>query len=115
MNLYDLHEKPELLHGYSTREYHVPELAFQSLLRNMKNKNVKSVLEPTIMKSPQYAYLYAIINGRRWLKAEPYIMKDSFWAYKYASEVIKNRWKDAESYIRTDSALWNMYTAEFNL
>jgi len=41
--------------------------------------------EPYIMKSPEYAYMYArdIRKKGRWPEAEPYIMKDPESASKY--------------------------------
>jgi len=77
-------------------------------------------LEPIIMKSPEWAYKYAleVINGGHtnypfptavWKEAEPYIMKDPKWAYKYALNIINKqskydgeRWEEAEPYIMKD-------------
>jgi len=78
-------------------------------------------LEPIIMKSPEWAYKYAleVINGGHtnypfptavWKEAEPYIMKDPKWAYKYLKNIIngdpnyrwrdgQERWEEAEEYI----------------
>lgn len=71
--------------------------------------------EPTIMKSPEYAYRYTrtIINkdeclGIRWPKAEPYIMKDPENAYRYTRDIINKdeplgiRWPKAEPTIMKD-------------
>jgi len=42
-------------------------------------------IEPIIMKTPQYVYIYAAdVIKDRWPEAEPFIMKDSQWAYLYA-------------------------------
>ncbi len=140
MNLYDLHSNPEELHGYSTKEYRVPDLAYKLAIRKpelrtklessfMKNPALayyytRDVLlkrrwpeaEPYIMKDPMYATHYAInVLKRRWPEAEPYIMKDPYYAYMYAKFVLKRRWPDAEPYIKTDNINWSMYRNTFDL
>ena len=50
-----------------------------------------------------YGYARGDIIERRWLEAEPLIMKDPEWAYYYAKYVIRGRWPEAEPYI-ADSA-----------
>jgi len=51
--------------------------------------------EPYIMLDPKYAYKYArwIIHGR-WPEIEPIIMKDAGWAYYYTRDVIRGRWPE---------------------
>ena len=57
-------------------------------------------LEPIIMQEPFYAYCYAtdIIRGR-WYEAEPVIMQDAINAYRYSRDVIQGRWLEAEEII----------------
>ena len=138
MNLYDLHSNPEQLHGYSTKEYRVPELAYELAekrpdLRSKLEPTImkitkyaywyaKSILkrpwpeaEPYIMKDPGYAYYYALyILERPWPEAEPYIMKDPYYAYAYARYILRRRWPEAEPYIMKDANSWNLYKKRFN-
>jgi len=139
MNLYDLHDNPTQLHGYSTKEHRVPELAYKLAIRNpelrpklesvfMKDPQLAyayadNVLrrrwpkaEPFIMKDTHYAYYYAKnIMGRTWPEAEPYIMKDPHYAFLYARNILERRWLEAEPYIKTNNMAWSMYKADFDL
>ena len=56
------------------------------------NGKINKDLEPIIIKSPRYAYLYAlnIIKGR-WIEAEQYIINNSEWTCFYALNVIKGK------------------------
>jgi hypothetical protein len=66
--------------------------------------------EPYIMKDEHWAYRYAhdIIKGR-WLEAEPKIMKNAIYAYWYARRVINGRWPEAEKYIKKNGYWWGEY------
>lgn len=56
--------------------------------------------EPYIMKDPYWALSYAVkFIGGRWPEAEPYIMQDPIYAYEYAAHVIKDRWPEYEEYM----------------
>ncbi len=113
MNLYNLHSNPEQLHGYSIKEYRIPEFAY-SLAKT--HPELRPNLEPTIMKSPRYAYAYSWhVLKRPWAEAEPVIMKDPKTAYHYALHVLKRRWPEAEPYIMKDKIWWNSYKREFYL
>ncbi len=139
MNLYDLHSNPKELHGYSTKEYSVPELAYELAL---VMPELRPKLEPAIMKHPRYAYLYAkFVLERPWPEAEPYIMKESgiaYWYTKlvlkrpwpeaepaimkdpyhatvYAIDILKRRWSEAEPYIKKDRISWREYKRKFKL
>ena len=139
MNLYDLHSNPEQLHGYSTKEYRVPELAYKLAFWKPE---LRPKLEPAIMKDPRWAYDYATlvlqrrwakaepvimkdayyayyyaknIMGRAWPEAEPYIMKDPHYAFLYARNILERRWPDAELYIKTNNMAWSMYKRDFDL
>ena len=136
MNLYDLHSNPEELHGYSTREYKIPELAFNLAVNR---PGLRPKLEPYIMKDPKWAYWYAksilkspwpeaepviikdptvaadyaiFILRRPWPEAEPYIMKNAFHAWLYASQMLKRRWPEAEPYIMKDADSAYLYTKD---
>ena len=97
LNLYKYHTKPEKLDQYENRLTIVPELAYKYAVET--NQRFEAG-ERAIMKDPYYAYLYAlnIIEGR-WREAEPYIMKDPDYAIQYARDIIKGRWPEAEPYI----------------
>ena len=140
MNIYDLHSNPEELHGYSTREYKLPEFAYDLAKDNpelrpklepvimkdpeyalkhamfVKNKPWPEA-EPYIMKNPQCAYYYAkdVLDQRRWPEAEPVIMKHTYLAYRYALDVLGRRWPEAEQYIMKDKISWYSYKREFYL
>ena len=139
MNIYDLHLTPEGLHGFDIAPYKMPALAYELA---KKNPELRSKLEPVIIKDPHYAFLYAYsILKRRWPEAEPHIMKDPEWAYmytkyvlerrwpeaepyimkaiipafNYAAYILKRRWPEAEPYIMKDPSWWNAYKREFKL
>ena len=60
--------------------------------------------EPTIMGNPWFAYRYAEnVIGGRWPEAEPIIMKDPDSAFYYAQMVIHGRWPEAEPHIMKNS------------
>ena len=69
--------------------------------------------EPTIVTDPYYAYRYAydIIKGR-WLEAEPIIMTNSECTYLYSRYVIKRRWPEAEPIFMTDPYWLNCYLSD---
>ena len=85
-----------------------PEQAYDNC-----NGKINKNLEPFIIKNPYYAYLYArdIIKGR-WLKAESIFIKDSHYAYFYALELIKGRWIEAEDIISTNSQYAYLYAID---
>ena len=57
-------------------------------------------VEPIILREVYYAYMYARdILHARWPEAEPLILRVDETAYKYAEEVIKGRWPEAEEVI----------------
>ena len=59
--------------------------------------------EPYIMRNPKYAYKYAKkVLKRRWPAAELYIMQDPEYAVEYAIDVLKSEWREAEPYIMQD-------------
>jgi hypothetical protein len=42
-------------------------------------------------------------------------MKDPYWAYEYATRIIKGRWEEAESVIMKDPDVWDDYTNHFDI
>ena len=71
--------------------------AYEAYTLTIKENKRLSELEPIIVKDGFYAYSYArdIIKGR-WLEAESVIMQDAYNAYYYSKYVIKGRWLEAE-------------------
>jgi len=59
-----------------------------------------------------YMYARDVIHGR-WLEAEPFIMKDTCYAYYYAIDIIKGKWPEAEPYIREDEFWYGSYKRMF--
>jgi len=53
--------------------------------------------EPMIMRDPEAAYTYAYrILKQRWPEAEPYLLRDIDSAILYAYLVVKDRWPELE-------------------
>jgi hypothetical protein len=76
---------------------------YAPLLDQLDEDEYTKELEPIahiLKRDSWYAYRYAkdIIRGR-WPEAEPYIIKDSWYAFMYAQYVIRGRWEEAESVI----------------
>lgn len=66
----------------------------------MKTINIK----PTVITmTPEQAYYECRLLLRRDKDLEKIIIKDSWYAYRYAIHLIKGRWIEAESVIATDS------------
>jgi len=65
--------------------------------------------EPQIAQDTFKAYEYAVATGKRFLEAEPYIMKDPEMAFHYANAVLRNKWPEAEPYIKQDEYYWSRY------
>ncbi len=81
MSLYDLHSNPEELYGFDIAPYKMPELAYELA---KKNPELRPKLEPTIMKDPVHAVLYARhIRKRPWPEAETYIKKNMWMWLSY--------------------------------
>jgi len=53
--------------------------------------------------TPYQAYEKTIELGKRIPKLEPFILKDAYWSYRYALDVIKDRWELAEPVILKDA------------
>ncbi len=113
MNLYKYHSNPEQLDGYKKRAFRVPELAYD--LAKEKGKRVPEA-EPAIMQDPSWAYRYALgVIGDRWPEAEPVIKQDPEMAYWHARFVIGDRWPEAEPVIMKQPSRWRRYKEYFNL
>lgn len=64
-----------------------------------------------IKKNPKLIFNYAHkIMKQRWPEAEPYIIKDPFWASHYAQHVIQGRWPEAEPTIKRDALAYYLYS-----
>ena len=57
--------------------------------------------------TPEEAYYKCLDNYRRDKELELIIIKDPYYAYQYARDLIKKRWIEAENIISTDS--WYAY------
>ena len=98
--LYDLHSNPDQLHGYSTKEYRVPELAYE-LAR--ARPELRPKLESTIAKDAEHAYWYAVFVKGKFPEGEPAIAKNPKFARLYAAAIGKGRWRPGEAAIATDA------------
>jgi hypothetical protein len=86
MNLYKFHSDPTQLNGFDS-SHNIPyvfvglwpALRFPIFPKDLTAKQIS-----LIAKVPEFAYYYAkdVVKGR-WLEAEPYIMKDSYWWDRY--------------------------------
>lgn len=65
-----------------------------------------------IYKNPQKALDWSLKNHRRFLEAEPYIAKDPYLAYMYASSVIGGRWPEAERESLVNDPRWSAHYAK---
>jgi hypothetical protein len=108
MNLFNLYNKPEEMHGYENR-FRIPELAYEWCKKHGRNKEAERYL----VTSPRWAYNYAcdVIKGR-WPEGEAVITTDPVWAYCYAIYVIKDRWPEAEAVIATNSYWASTYARD---
>ena len=54
------------------------------------SKPLRQAIESKVMTDPQWAYRYAMdVLKQRWPEAEPTIRTDPAWAYWYAMDVMK--------------------------
>jgi hypothetical protein len=72
-------------------------------------KRIPSI-EHIILKDPYYSFLYArnVIHGR-WLEAEDIIKERPESTFEYATDIIKDRWPEAEDTIKLQSYYWREY------
>lgn len=77
-------------------------------VKNFKFDDAGSIAH-IIKRTPLYAVGYTLGIGKRWLEAEPYIMKDPVFALQYAQNFIKSRWIEAEPYIIKDAGSAYLY------
>lgn len=98
-NIYDLHTDPKSLFGYSTRQYRIPELAWEMAIREPK---LKSMLEPTIAKSALATYEYSMATGKRFKPGEPAILHSPYYALRYVKRFFRpDGWPELENNITT--------------
>jgi hypothetical protein len=75
----------------------------------------KPEVEQFFMRAPAaYRYARDVIKGR-WSEAEPYIMKDTYFALQYAKDIIKGRWPEAEPAIQQGIPYWREYCKLFSI
>ena len=74
--------------------------SYQKLLAIVPElKQLEPSIEHLIKSSFDLRYIMIFHNDKRWIEAEPYIMKNPWYAHRYAFSVIKGRWPEAEPYI----------------
>ena len=102
MNIYKFHTNPESLDFYKEVLTQVPKLAYEHA-KSLGRRFPEG--EAAIVKDPFYAYLYAadVIEGR-WPEGEVAIAKDGGYAYGYARFIIKKRFPEGEAAIA--NSLW---------
>ena len=83
---------------------------------NILDERLPKKYEDRIKTNAFYAYRYArdIIKDR-FIEAEGVIKTDAYYAYCYAINIIKGRWIEAENVIKTDGYWWNEYKEHFNI
>lgn len=109
-SLYQLHQNPQTLHGYSQR-WRIPQEALRMLRKDPRNLQ----LEQQIAHDPEMSMIYAILhlNGDRFELGEPAIMQSPEPAYRYAKHILKRPWPEAEPYIKTSEFFWKLYKRLF--
>jgi len=87
-----------------------PEQAYRKAC-NLGKRILK--LEPIIIKNVFYSYLYAkdVIKGK-WELGEPTISKDARYSFLYALDVIKGRWEKGEPVISKDACYSYCYARD---
>lgn len=101
MNLFNYHTDPESLKHYEAAHEKIPRFAWEKYAGDASQIRAREHLwAREADKSVMYAMHFL---GERFKKGEPAILKDSFWARVYASEVIKGPWPEAEDIIATSA------------
>jgi hypothetical protein len=86
------------------------------VISKLFKKGEEKLLSMKDYLSIERLYSYARFElKKRWLEAEPYIMKDPEWAYRYAVNIFKRRWTEAEPYIRKNNSIWDDYKSVFGI
>ena len=134
MNLYSLHNKPELLKHYDDAYDKIPILAWNSYSnysdiatrREMSSKEslwakdaktaymyAFNVLndefplgEPAIASDARYAFRYALnLLGEPFPLGEPAIANSAEYSLRYAREILQKRWPDTEIGKKAEAAI----------
>ena len=116
MNLYKLHSEPAVLQG-NDKQMQIPVIAYKHLrrwgARLTLSKGKRKKLEQIIAKSAEYSFKYArdIIRDRFEL-GEDVVSNDGEWGYFYAKQIIEGRWEEAEPAILTGDSKWIYFYAK---
>lgn len=108
MNLYKMHDKPEILYNYNIASNNIPLLFYAKLYDANDITGLKSK-EHLIAKDPAHAYMYArdIINDI-WPKGEAAIATDSGYSYMYADNILNSPFPAGEAAIaKSPTYAWN--------
>lgn len=118
MNLFELHNTPEIIRGYRYRFRLLGVAAAYEALCDYKeplsNEEIKE-LARIVASSARYSYLYAITLGDRFYLGEPAMLSDlsgGFYSLYYARDVIKGRWKEGEAVISQDPVMSMRYAMD---
>lgn len=125
MNLYQLHSNPQSLYGYNEAPYRVPRIAYDIAIQQyyktgQRTPKLESVIaqDPNVWKEytnnlAMTAYRFAFPKYRttrqRDSELEQAIAQDPAWAYRYARDVIEDRFPEAESVIAKNPAMATLY------
>jgi hypothetical protein len=94
------------------------EEEYSQLIEMLDINEYWDVLKPVehiIKRNSAYAFRYARdVLKERWPEVEPVIMKSPRYSYCYARGVLKSRWIEAEPYIQRSPLWWGEYRRWFN-
>lgn len=98
MNLYNLHDKPESLHGHKRADKEVGSVVYD------KYKHDEKALEDSdrkkaMSKYPTHAYQYAMTTGKPFPEGEDAIAKNPSYALRYAMYILKGPFPKGEDAI----------------
>lgn len=68
----------------------------------------------TRLSTEKAAFYACYVLQKRWLEAEPFIVKCPAAAYWYSIRVIKSRWPEAESCIKENNTYWKVYQRDLS-
>lgn len=103
MNLFDQHDKPEILYGHD-KKHLTPPFAYAKVFKD-RSLIGNTDIEDAISKDGAYSHRYAnsILKGR-FKKGEPAIAKRASDAADYARFVLRGKFPEAEPAIATHPA-----------
>jgi lambda repressor-like predicted transcriptional regulator len=85
MNIYNLHNKPEDLHGHD-KKHLAPPIAYDAVAQNHKLIGDPEI-EAAIAKDASYSLKYVYLSNDRFVKGEAAIASNPGTAYQYASDI----------------------------